>query len=124
MKYRTASLGDGVFCAPARLGSNSSNGADSKTLRVIPITLPLSAEVIDCASECGVEVSRVPRRRAIVRQTKAASSFFRDKDGDRLGCDRWIEWVMLGIAQHQLQRVFAGWQFNERFGFPFAEMNM
>jgi hypothetical protein len=30
---------------------------------------------------------------------------------------------MLGVVQHQLKRVFPGWQINERLDFTFAEMN-
>lgn len=31
---------------------------------------------------------------------------------------------MIGVTQHQLQRVFPGWQFNYRLGFALAEMNV
>ena len=46
------------------------------------------------------------------------------RNGDLLGYDRWVEWVVLGIAEHQLQRVLAGWQFNTCLSLPGAEMKM
>jgi len=121
MKYRTASLGAAVPCAPAAFGSSSS-GADSKLLRVIPITLPLLTNGLGCAREWASKFRA--SRDAVCLPDEAAQSFFRDPDGDLLGYDRWTEWVMLGVAQHQLKRMFPGWQISERLGFAFAEMNM
>ena len=41
-----------------------------------------------------------------------------------LGYDRRVEWEMLGVTEHQLQRVLAGRQVNSRLSLPRAEMKM
>ena len=56
---------------------------------------------------------------AIFRSVRAT-----DGDRDFLGYHWRIEVEVLGVTEHQLQRVFAGWQFNTRFGLPGAEMKM
>ena len=45
-------------------------------------------------------------------------------NGDLARDDRRIEWIVLGIAQHQLKRMLARRQFDTGFGLARAEMKM
>ena len=51
-----------------------------------------------------------------------ASSF--DKNGHFFRDDRWLKGKMLGVAEHELQGIPAGGQFNSCLGLPRPEMNM
>src|SRR5271168_3042835 len=65
---------------------------------------------------------RTPSTTSLAEVAQRRHSFHHN--GDLLGYYRWVEWVVLGITEHQLQRVLAGWQFNTCFGLPRAEVKM
>jgi hypothetical protein len=44
------------------------------------------------------------------------------RNGDLCGYYGWVEWIVLGIAEHQLERVLAGWQFNTCLSLPSPEV--
>ena len=46
------------------------------------------------------------------------------RNGDLLGYNWRVERVVLAVAEHQLQRVLAGWQVNTRLSLPGAEVKM
>ena len=47
-----------------------------------------------------------------------------DRDGNFLRDHRRIERIVAGVAQHELERMLAGWKFDPRFGLARAEMKM
>src|SRR5689334_22204935 len=47
-----------------------------------------------------------------------------DRDSNFLGNDRWVERIVLGIAQNQLKCMLSRCQFNPRLGLTGAEMKM
>src|SRR5262245_25512351 len=47
-----------------------------------------------------------------------------NSDRDLLRDERWVEWIMLGIAEHQLQRMAARREFNAPLSLACAEMKV
>src|SRR5208283_5370226 len=72
---------------------------------------------------------RSKRRKAATRRDApspevAQRRYSFHRNGDLLGYYGRVEWVVLGVTEHQLQRVLAGWQFNKRLSLSGAEMKM